>query len=124
MQTELINKLQKVAEYDGWHSSTYHTFTPPNVRECFRSPDKETFIKYPLIESDFKYHISFDWSIPVWAKALKEANELSKQDPIYWLAWFGIFEQNALVAINNQDPQAFFDNLYNLIVEIEKFKAK
>lgn len=113
---ELIERLKEVAEYVGWHDSTYSSFTPPNERYCFRSPDNKSYIKEPIISDDFSFHTSFDWSIPVWSKVFNEATSVLKTDMV--------MEYNvySFTAINQNDPFQFFINLSDLIREIKKYK--
>lgn len=118
-QDELIERLKEVAEYDGWHDSTYSSFTPPNERYCFRSPDKKSYIKEPIMSDDFSYHTSFDWSVPVWSKAVDKVRELVfKNNPIDLHSFSLLCTQS----INANDPLQFFINLSDLIREIKKHK--
>lgn len=123
---ELEEKLKLVAEYDGYFESTYQSFTPPNTRNCLRKKidsnwDNDIIIKMPIHESDFKYHTSFDWSIPVWAKANKEMYKII--EPFSENAGnFVALEQRAEIAIREDNKQAFFDNLVELILQIEETK--
>lgn len=118
---ELKEKLKVVAEYD-----------PRKIKGKIK---KGSLYKDGIIWDGFiageagnihttenlKYPTSFDWSVPVYSKCIKELHETIK--PFTEAAGVLVaLEQRAERAIQNNDKIAFFENLYNLITELQKAK--
>jgi hypothetical protein len=74
MTEELINQLKVVAEFDGWKEIKDDEPEINGIWEKGVYPNQD----FEYI-SDFKYHTSFDWLVPVYNKSLRllyNSNEL------------------------------------------------
>lgn len=119
---ELQEKLKVVAEYDGWvWRSEYRQWSKTTTDGVHTN----TRYVSDLQIQDFQYHTSFDWSVPVYSKAIKEADEVNfnhKNNSGSEKIDSERFHIDMVDAIESDDKLAFFENLYNLITELQKAK--
>lgn len=111
-QDELIERLKEVAEYDGKTVETENGITQVMVSKA----GNVEF--YQPIVTACAYHTSFDWSISVWSKAIRNVKALAHRNKLVELA---DFYHNCTQSINTNDPLQFFINLSDLIREIKKY---
>lgn len=117
---ELEEKLKVVAEYDDRLSTDKYLQKRYRDKNVWTGTmDRQLGNVYGL--NSLRYHTSFDWSVPVYSKCIKELHETIK--PFTEAAGVLVaLEQRAERAIQNNDKIAFFENLYNLITELQKAK--
>ena len=74
--------------------------------------------------SDLKYHTSFDWQIPVWAKVINAISDLNFGiASIKHNEWLGI-DWDYHQAIDTANPEAGFEVLYEAITFINQQNEK
>lgn len=110
---ELEEKLKVVAEYDGY---VVKDFGAAHIRYIEQARSEEPYYEWQLL-LDSEYHASFDWSVPVWNKCLKDLMELG-----IWSAALQDIDNRMILSIKSNKPEQYFNDLVLMILELQKAK--